>query len=210
MRTTSERRCAASSTAFDLLDLQALSLHGSIMISFPLGLGRNEFGPAVVRVRTAKSAVASYHLLHAHFVGRQTAIVEIALTSDRAPRHLSGLADTKVEQHCHRYGHYDEHELHGSSPIGQLALNVRSEAVPPISSEINARRFTARYPVLPTKRIAHLSTSGDRPGAGFRSGLCRLGVNLDTFGRGDANHSCPLCLQERPRRWVAAKRRDVP
>ena len=118
--------------------------------------------PTVVRVRTAKSAVASYHLLHAHFVGWQTAIVEIALTSDRAPRHLSGLADTKVEQHCHRYGHYDEYELHGSSPIGQLALNVRSEAVPPISSEIKARRFTApKPPALPTKRIAHLSTSGD-------------------------------------------------
>jgi hypothetical protein len=49
--------------------------------------------------------------LHAHFVGWQTAIVrkEIALTSARAPRHLSGLADAKVEQHCHRYGHYDEH-----------------------------------------------------------------------------------------------------
>src|SRR5262245_65778858 len=44
---------------------QALSLHGSIMISFPLGPGRNEFGPAVVRVRTAKSAVACDHLLHA-------------------------------------------------------------------------------------------------------------------------------------------------
>src|SRR6516164_1015869 len=90
---------------------QALSLHGSIIISFPLGPGRNEFGPAVVRVRTAKSAVAGDHLLHAHFVGWQTAIVrkEIALTSARAPRHLSGLADAKVEQHCHRYGHYDEH-----------------------------------------------------------------------------------------------------
>jgi hypothetical protein len=25
--------------------------------------------------------------------------------SARAPRHLSGLADAKVEQHCHRYGH---------------------------------------------------------------------------------------------------------
>src|SRR5262249_46809382 len=37
---------------------QALSLHGSIMISFPLGPGRNEFGPAVVRVRTAKTPVA--------------------------------------------------------------------------------------------------------------------------------------------------------
>src|SRR5262249_29498251 len=66
---------------------------------------------SVVRVRTAKSAVAGDHFLHAHFVGWQTAIVrkEIALTSARAPRHLSGLADAKVEQHCHRYGHYDEH-----------------------------------------------------------------------------------------------------
>jgi hypothetical protein len=43
---------------------QALSLHGS---SLPLGLGRHESGP-VVRVRTAKSSVASDHLLHAHFV----------------------------------------------------------------------------------------------------------------------------------------------
>src|SRR5499433_4432833 len=90
---------------------QALSLHGSIMISLPLGPGRNEFGPAVVRVRTAKSAVACDHLLHAHFVGWQSAIVmkEIARISARAPRHLSGLADARVEQHCHRYGHYDEH-----------------------------------------------------------------------------------------------------
>jgi hypothetical protein len=90
---------------------QALSLHGSIIISLPLGPGWNEFGPAVVRVRTAKSAVAGDHLLHAHFVGWQTAIVMkgMARTSARAPRHLSGLADAKVEQHCHRYGHYDEH-----------------------------------------------------------------------------------------------------
>src|SRR6516165_5168536 len=36
----------------------ALSLHGSIIISLPLGPGRHEFGAAVVRVRTAKSAVA--------------------------------------------------------------------------------------------------------------------------------------------------------
>src|SRR5262249_30564437 len=90
---------------------QALSLHGSIMLSLPLGPGRNEFGPAVVRVRTAKSAVAGDHLLHAHFVGWQSTIVmkEIARISARAPRHLSGLADAKVEQHCHRYGHHDEH-----------------------------------------------------------------------------------------------------
>src|SRR5438876_6729933 len=91
---------------------QALSLRGSIIISLPLGPGRHDFGPAVVRVRTAKSAVAGDHLLHAHFVGWQTAIVRkntAALISARAPRHLSGLADAKVEQHCHRYGHYDEH-----------------------------------------------------------------------------------------------------
>src|SRR5262249_36875390 len=91
-------------------------LVGAGELSLPLGPARNEFGPAVVRVRTAKSAVAGDHFLHAHFVGWQTAIVrkEIALTSARAPRHLSGLADAKVEQHCHRYGHYDEHQSHGS------------------------------------------------------------------------------------------------
>jgi len=87
------------------------SLHWSIIISLPLGPGRNDFGRAVVRVRTAKSAVASDHFLHAHFVGWQTAIVMkgMARISARAPRHLSGLADAKVEQHCHRYSHYDEH-----------------------------------------------------------------------------------------------------
>src|SRR5262249_18095926 len=37
----------------------------------------------------------------------------MACISARAPRHLSGLADAKVEQHCHRYSHYDEHQLHG-------------------------------------------------------------------------------------------------
>jgi len=102
--------------------------------------------------------------------------------SDRAPRHLSGLADTKVEQHCHRYGHYDEYELHGSSPIGQLALNVRSEAVPAISSEINAPFHCPKPPALPTKGIAHLNTSGDCCGAGFQSGPCRLRVKLDRVG----------------------------
>src|SRR5262249_54777408 len=74
---------------------RALSLHGSKVISLPLGPMRNEFGPAIVRVWTAKSTVAGDHLLHAHFVGWQSAIVmkEIARISARAPRHLSGLAD---------------------------------------------------------------------------------------------------------------------
>src|SRR5262249_57149614 len=91
---------------------QALSLHGSIIISLPLGPGRHEFGPAVVRVPTAKSAVAGDHLLHAHFVGWQSAIVVKGIAADisaRAPRHLSGLADAKVEQHCHPYRPSHEH-----------------------------------------------------------------------------------------------------
>src|SRR5262245_26879806 len=69
-----------------------------IIMSLPLGPGRNEFGP-VVRVRTAKSAVASDHFLHAHFPGWQGAIVMKCATArirPRAPRHLSGLADVKV------------------------------------------------------------------------------------------------------------------
>src|SRR5262245_39760442 len=87
---------------------QALSLHGSIRISLPFGPGRNEFGPAVVRVRTAKSAVAGDHLLHGHFPGWPSAIVmksTAARIRPGTPRHLNGLADAKVEQHCHRYGH---------------------------------------------------------------------------------------------------------
>src|SRR5262249_25323930 len=110
------RACPSSRGA--IVRRQALSLHGSIIISLPLGPEWNEFRPAVVRVRTAKSAVAGDHLLHAHFVGWQSAIVlkVMANISARAPRHLSGLADAKVEQHCHRYGHYDEHQSHGSPP----------------------------------------------------------------------------------------------
>src|SRR5262249_5049555 len=86
-------------------------LVGAGELSLPPCPARDEFGPAVVRGRTAKSAGSRGSFLHAHCVGWQTAIVrkEIALTSARAPRHLSGLADAKVEQHCHRYGHYDEH-----------------------------------------------------------------------------------------------------
>src|SRR6516162_3977933 len=95
--------------------LRSQQLRPSIMVAFSLGPGWRAFGPAVIRVRTAKSAVAGDHLLHAHLVGWQTAIVMkgMARTSARAPRHLSGLADAKVEQHCHRYGHHDEHESHG-------------------------------------------------------------------------------------------------
>src|SRR5215831_7152378 len=49
-------------------------------------------------------------------------------------------------------------------------------------------------PVLPTKRIAHLSTSGDCCAAGFRSGLCPLWV----ISRPHAVHRLgPLCPSKR-------------
>src|SRR5262249_2498859 len=119
--------------------LRSQQLRPSIMVAFSLGPGWRAFGPAVIRVRTAKPAVAGDHLLHAHFVGWQTAIVMkgMASTSARAPRHLSGLADPKVEQHCHRYGHHDEHESHGRlhpDDTGRFvprSLSSRSNAVLP-------------------------------------------------------------------------------
>jgi hypothetical protein len=90
-----------------------------IIISLPLTPGRTQFGPTVIRVRTAKSAIAGDHLLHAHFPGRQTAIVgkcTAASIRARAPRSLVGLAGGNVEQHCRCHRDHDEYELHGSSP----------------------------------------------------------------------------------------------
>jgi len=158
----SEARAEASPAPYEI-GRPALQLAGSIIMSLPLGPGRNKFGPAVVRVRTAKSAVAGDHLLHAHFVGWQTAVVrkEIALTSARAPRHLSGLADAKVEQHWHRYGQMsiDNAAMRAlpsassaavlmSTPIRRIrsrccacAASGHTAAAPP-SSLMNCLRFT--------------------------------------------------------------------
>src|SRR5215471_11592330 len=129
--------------------LRSQQLRPSIMVAFSLGPGWRAFGPAVVRVRTAKSAVAGDHLLHAHFVGWQSAIVmkEIARISARAPRHLSGLADAKVEQHCHRYGHHDEHLIAwvASSRIAALLASPVA-GVKPIGPPRPARRHTNKRP----------------------------------------------------------------
>src|SRR5262249_14630159 len=149
------------------------------MLSLALDPGRSGFRPTVIRVRKTKSAIARNDQRDALFQRPHAAIVPDVVPDVfyRAPGTLVGSARADVEQNGRCDRHYDEYELHGSSPIGQLALNVRSEAVPPISSEINARRFTARIPpVLPTKRIAHLSTSGDCCGAGFQSHRCPLWV----------------------------------
>src|SRR5262249_9012511 len=149
-------RSAAESRIFPprRILLRSQQLRSSIMVAFSLGPGWRAFGPAVIRVRTAKSAVAGDHLLHAHFVGWQTAIVMkgMARTSARAPRHLSGFADAKVEQHCHRYGHHDEHESHGRlhpDDTGRFvprSLSSRSNAVLPPGGKYKDRA-TFRCPL---------------------------------------------------------------
>jgi hypothetical protein len=117
------------------------------MLSLALDPGRSGFRPTVIRVRKTKSAIARNDQRDALFERPHAAIVPDVVSDVfyRAPGTLVGSARADVEQDGRCDRHYDEYELHGSSPIGQLALNVRSEAVPPISSEINARRFTARY-----------------------------------------------------------------
>jgi hypothetical protein len=117
------------------------------MLSLALDPGRSGFRPTVIRVRKTKSAIARNDQRDALFQRPHAAIVPDVVPDVfyRAPGTLVGSARADVEQNGRCDRHYDEYELHGSSPIGQLALNVRSEAVPPISSEISARRFTARY-----------------------------------------------------------------
>jgi len=118
------------------------------LLSLALDPGRSGFRPTVIRVRITKSAIARNDQRGALFQRSHAAIVPDGTAPNvfhRAPGTLVGSARADVEKNSRCDRHCDEYELHGSSPIGQLALNVRSEAVPPISSEISARRFTARY-----------------------------------------------------------------
>src|SRR5262245_5427223 len=110
------------------------------MLSLVLDPGRSGFRPTVIRVRKTKSAIARNDQRDALFQRPHAAIVPDVVPDVfyRAPGTLVGSARADVEQNGRCDRHYDEYELHG-----QLALNVRSEAVPPMSSEINARRFTA-------------------------------------------------------------------
>src|SRR5262245_26586486 len=103
----------------------------SIMLSLALDPGRSGFRPTVIRVRKTKSAIARNDQRDALFQRPHAAIVPDVAPDVfyRAPGTLVGSARADVEQNGRCDRHYDEYELHGSSPIGQLALNVRSEAV---------------------------------------------------------------------------------
>src|SRR6266404_2531754 len=102
------------------------------MLSLALDPGRSGFRPTVIRVRITKSAIARNDQRDALFQRPHAAIVPDVLPDVfyRAPGTLVGSARADVEQSGRCDRHYDEYELHGSSPIGQLALNVRSKAVP--------------------------------------------------------------------------------
>ena len=103
------------------------------MLSLALDPGRNGFRPTIIRVRITKSAIARNDQRGALFQRSHAAIVPGGTAPNvfyRAPGTLVGSAWADVEKNGRCDGHYDEYELHGSSPIGQLALNVRSEAVP--------------------------------------------------------------------------------
>ena len=59
----------------------------------------------------------------------------------RTPQHLSGLADAKVEQNCHRYGHYvGSPPARCRAPIGAAPL---PNAIIPVSSLPQTRSNTA-------------------------------------------------------------------
>jgi hypothetical protein len=69
----------------------------------------------------------------------------------------------------------------GRAPFHCCARAASGHAAAPPSSVRKSRRFTDRFPVLPTERIAQLNTAGDRCTAGFRSSLCRVRVKLGHY-----------------------------
>src|SRR5262249_46218515 len=98
----------------------------SIMLSLALDPGRSGFRPTVIRVRKTKSAIARNDQRDALFQRPHAAIVPDVVPDVfyRAPGTLVGSARADVEQNGRCDRHYDEYELHGSSPIGQRAVSL--------------------------------------------------------------------------------------
>src|SRR5260370_2951997 len=121
------------------------------MLSLALDPGRSGFRPTVIRVRITKSAIARNDQRDALFQRPHAAIVPDVLPDVfyRAPGTLVGSARADVEQNGRRDRHYDENQLHGSSPVGQLALIVPAQASPPLSSAINSPRLPPATPHAP-------------------------------------------------------------
>src|SRR5262249_9812162 len=106
-----------------------MQAEASIIISFPLAPRWRSLGPAIVRVRTAKSAVACNHLRDALLEGPHAAIVNKCTAAPiraRAPGTLVGSARANVEQNGRRDRHYDEYKLNGSAPGSPDAYDALS------------------------------------------------------------------------------------
>src|SRR5262249_29173402 len=126
------------------------NLGTSIRVALPLAPARRGLRP-VIGVRTAKSAVAGNHLLHAHLEGWDGAIVRKCPTAPiraRAPRTLHGLAGAKVEQYCRRRGAYDENESHG-----RLHLDDVSGCGPRMPLLVFQRRTTAEQQIQGSRDV---------------------------------------------------------
>src|SRR6516225_7332974 len=85
----------------------ALSLAARLASLRPRGL------PA--RVRNAEAAVARNHLLHAQLEGWDVAILVHGIPPDLrqcAPRHLVGLACSRVLEYCRCNRRHDKHDFH--------------------------------------------------------------------------------------------------
>jgi len=111
------------------------------LLSLALDPGRSGFRPVVIRVRITKSTIARNDQRDALFQRSHAAIVP-DVPSDvfyGAPRTLVGSARADVEQNGRCNRHYDEYELHGSSPGHAL------EPLPSLSrSSIGASWFQNR------------------------------------------------------------------
>src|SRR5262249_1117896 len=118
------------------------------MLSLALDPGRSGFRPTVIRVRKTKSAIARNDQRDALFQRPHAAIVPDVVPDVfyRAPGTLVGSARADVEQNGRCDRHYDEYELHGSSPIGQRAVSL-----PDTSRASDKKDSTPQY----VRRLLH-------------------------------------------------------
>src|SRR5262249_7299078 len=94
------------------------SIPPSITIALALAPGLIRLGPAVIRVRIAKSAVARNDQRGALFQRSHAAIVPDVLPDVfySAPRTLVGSAGANIQQHCSHHDGEDENESHDRLP----------------------------------------------------------------------------------------------
>src|SRR5262249_26731065 len=109
----------------------------SITIAFALAPWLIRLGPAVIRVRIAKSAVARNDQRDALFQRSHAAIVPDVLPDifHRTPRTLVGSAGANIQQHCSHHDGEDEDESHDRLPTKRGSLPPQHRAPRPTSTK---------------------------------------------------------------------------